>query len=399
MTRIPTLSLRRHLVAGLGDFLAEAELPCAPTADALAELVVSLSHYREEGTALFPMVFLGNSVEELLGAVGGADPIPLGRGPADAATIRLALKRSAPLCVGRHWSIYVSRERAGCGPSASPRSFVEDGGRATTDAAAFAFGVFRADPFPLQPTPIERLSALPGRVPVFGVIQRAPDLVEIRSSGGLVRHVLLAGSDGDEQSPTRAIDAIARCASRDVAPEFSAATHGFYRRGLVSVLQSGHGSLVGVTEANSSLSRLFADGVIHQPPVPVAEAIRAACMDPNRDVATRVRAYGHLFEGMLGMDGVTLISSAGDIVGYHIFLRNLEDGPPSSRDGEAASSPVGGARRRTYAALASWVGRGLVGAFYRSQDGGVAFRVAESPEGASRARVPLREEPEDAARL
>lgn len=384
MSRIPSLSLRRHLVAGLGDFLAEAELPCAPTTEALAELVVSLSHYREEGTALFPMVFLGNSVEELLVAVGGADPIPLGRGPADAATIRLALKRSAPLCVGRHWSIYVSREKGDCG---------------IAGVSEFAFGVFRADPFPLQPTPIERLSALSGRLPVFGVIQRAPDLVEIRSSGGLVRHVLLAGSDGEGESPTRAIDAIARSAARDVPPEFFAATHGFYRRSLVSVLQSGHGSLVGVTEAKSSLSRLFADGVLHQPAIPVAEAIRAACTNPNRDVATRVRAYGHLFEGMLGMDGVTLVSSAGDIVGYHIFLRNLEDAPPSSGRGGDASSPVGGARRRTYSALASWVGRGLVAAFYRSQDGAVAFRVAESPDGASRASLPSSHEPEESAPL
>jgi len=72
---------------------------------------------------------------------------------------------------------------------------------------------------------------------------------------------------------------------------------------------------------------------------------------------------------MLSVDGITLLGSDGSVRGYHAFFRHAAP----------TGQLIGGARRRTFDALAAEVGPALIGAFYRSQDGHALCQTAEGP--------------------
>jgi hypothetical protein len=61
--------------------------------------------------------------------------------------------------------------------------------------------------------------------------------------------------------------------------------------------------------------------------------------------------------GMFCCDGIVLFDTKANVVAYNAFIRLK------------ASNVVGGARRRAYQALKDRIGKGVVAAFYQSQDG------------------------------
>ena len=69
----------------------------------------------------------------------------------------------------------------------------------------------------------------------------------------------------------------------------------------------------------------------------------------------------------LGCDGITLFRSDGVLIGYNAFVPLLTRDRPD----------LGGARRRAYNSLRSYLGKGVNLAIYRSQDGSLDF--AEAP--------------------
>jgi hypothetical protein len=83
---------------------------------------------------------------------------------------------------------------------------------------------------------------------------------------------------------------------------------------------------------------------------------------------TKLRAAAALIRGMLYADGVTVFRADGSVAAYNVFVR-----------GEGQSSKetaFGGARRRAFRTLCSWVGDDLTSAFFLSQDGHAEFKGA-----------------------
>ena len=69
--RRPIIAFRHLLREELAQLLDDEGMHDEHTADALVEMVTSLSRYQEEGTALFPLVFLCDELAPLLRTVGG----------------------------------------------------------------------------------------------------------------------------------------------------------------------------------------------------------------------------------------------------------------------------------------------------------------------------------------
>ena len=339
------LSFRHLLSESVEHFLADAGMPCAQTADALSELIVTLSRYHEEGAPLFPMAFVGDDLPAMLGLLGGTEPIAIGTGPRTRDTIQRALKQCALLGQGRWWALYLLRVPEG-----------------------FAYGIFRTDPFPLAETPPERLRRLGGGgARVVGVLQLAENVLELCAGGGLSRRIYMSGAGADASPATQALDDLAHAATVDVAPALREAARSFFHRVLFEVMQGSHGALVAVLPRESARSSLFVDGVILDEPVDTVARIQRYLAEPGDASASSVRAAAQLLRGMMATDGVTVLRSDGCVVGYHVFVRH----PASSSHVPAL---VGGARRRTFEVLCASLGTELIAAFMRSQDGAVAFR-------------------------
>jgi hypothetical protein len=338
------LSFRHLLTEAAERFLDEAGMPCALTADALSELVVTLSRYHEEGASLFPMAFVADDLPSMLELVGGTEPIAIGTGPRSRATVQRALKQCSLLGQGRWWALYLLRVPEG-----------------------FAYGIFRTDPFPLLETPMERLRRLGSRASrVVGVLQLAENVLELCTGDGLSRHVYLSGARADSSPPTAALEDLAHAATRDVAPLLRQVARSFFHRVLFEVMQGSHGALVAVLPRERARSALFVDGIILDEPVDTVACIARYLAKPEDATASAVRAGAQLLRGMMSTDGVTVLRSDGCVVGYNVFVRHPESLSPEP--------VVGGARRRSYEVLCAWLGTELSAAFMRSQDGAVAFR-------------------------
>jgi hypothetical protein len=322
-------------------------MTCAQTADAIGELIVTLSRYREEGAPLFPMAFVGDDLGQMLGLLGGHDPIAIGIGPRSRATVQRALKQCAPLGQGRWWALYLLRVPEG-----------------------FAYGVFRTDPFPLAETPLERLRQADEQgAGVVGVLQLADNVLELRGGGGLCRHVYLSGARVDVSSPSEVLDSLADALTDGVTTAARERAHGFFRRVLFEVMQGSHGTLAAVLPRERAGSTLFVDGIILPRPLDVVAMLERYHVDPSDSAGTAVRATAQLLRGMMATDGITVLRADGCIVGYNIFVRHPET---------LAHMPsvVGGARRRTFEVLCAALGSELTAAFIRSQDGDVSCRRA-----------------------
>ena len=347
------LSFRHLLSESIADFLLERGMACPQTAEALSELVVTLSSYREEGSPLFPQVFLCDDILAMLQALHGRDPICVSDGPRSRETMRRALKQCAPLSRGG-WAIYFQRE----------------------PPDRLSYGLFRTDDFILSETPIELLRATRDpRLKVLGISRVAENIIELSASGGFSRFLHLSGARTDVH-PTDVLDALVKAITEQVPDPMRSHAQGFFRRAFLEVMQTPHGSLAAVVPVDCGRIPLLADGILFEPPVDVVARIEAYLNDPREEKATSLQAAVSLLRGMMSADGITVLRSDGCLVGYNVFV---EQAGMRSSDGV----PIGGARRRSYDVLRRHLGNPLVAAFYRSQDGtALCHRVEPQQEPA-----------------
>ena len=356
----PQILSYRHLLTGaVEDFLDEAGMSDPETTEALAEVLVTLSRYREEGVPLFPAVYIGDDLDELLGVLHGRDPIGIGQGPPTPETMRRALKQCAPL--GRRgWSIFIVRR-----------------------PGELRYGVFHGSSFILHETPMEWLRAcnVRGRRAI-GVVQLAENVLELRSSGGVARYVYLSGARVDMPPPPTTLGELVRTLTRDVEPDVLIDARTFYRRVFVTSLRESHGMLVAVlpAEPRSTTGRLFADGLLLENPIDIVAQIRKYRRAPCEETGNAIQAYADLLQGMMSADGITVLRTDATIAGFNVFIPHRA---PTRRNDQ----PAGGARRRTFDALVGEVGHELVGAFYRSQDGFAEWR-GDSHDESQPGRLP-----------
>jgi len=108
MAKPHKVSFRAQLKGEVADFIERVDMACVETTSAIVDLIVELSHYEEEGTALYPKVLVCDTLSETLALLQGSAPLEIGRGPKNAATAKQALKKCAPLA-RQGWSIYIER--------------------------------------------------------------------------------------------------------------------------------------------------------------------------------------------------------------------------------------------------------------------------------------------------
>ena len=361
-TPFEAISLRPLLRQSLEPLLASRNLGQAPVLEFAAEVMGSVSRYREEGKRLFPVVFLCRDLERLLRECGGEDPIEIGQGRADIETARRMLKLCSPLGEGRSWVIYAV---AGGGDN-------------------LRFGVFRAPRSAVLPTALERLRASvdPG-LEACGFVQIAEGVVEARVSCDRRLYASVDGSSDRLEPPTQVIKDFIASVRRD-APEAAREAIGrFYYRVLIDVMQVWHGTLAAVIpfqgpfqgplQASARPAGLLEDAVTLAAPIDVAQHVLDYLRDGTEATSSRLNADANLIRGMLAADGITVFRSDGAVVGYNAFLHRLPDGAPAQ-----ASTTLGGARQRAFEQLSALVGHELVAAFCRSQDGTAFCRASWS---------------------
>ncbi|MGE0527746.1 MAG: hypothetical protein AB7G93_13490 [Bdellovibrionales bacterium] len=336
----PNLSFRPLLVRSVRHVLSELRWKDPGLDEAVTEILTGLAKHKEEGKRLYPTVFLSHDLTELLSCLGGADPLLLGSGRLEAETVNRALKQCAPLSEGRSWFMFILIE--------SPQA---------------KFGVFRAPSSPIEPTSFERLRALEtDRPTILGIVQLAENILEIRGSSEFHRYFHLSGASPSATQPMSVTREFIRALVHDVPPDLQKAMGNLYYRVLMDVMQTWHGTLAVVLRKGAEIPTVFHDGVYLEPPLDVAQYVKRFIDEAEFRRGTNLQAQINLIRGMLGADGILVFRSDGALLGYHVFVR--PDGQV-----ELPFQAIGGARRRAFEVLKRLVGREVLAAFYRSQDG------------------------------
>lgn len=312
--------------------------------DLISEIVLLLANYQEEGTNLFPLIFICRTEEHLREGLAAREMIAIGEGSLDRDTYMRAFKQCAPLAEDRLWAVYFI-----AGPD------------------KIRYGIFRSDPSPLMPTVFERIAEIrSSRNCILGLTRLGGNFVEISASGGLHHFVNLSGTDEDGYHPGNVIHNFVDLISRDASPLIAPYLRFFYYRAGMDIMHGSHGCLVGIVDKGSKVPEVLRDGIHLQSTLAVADALTDIQNGrTDSDTYQRIRSYSLLLRKLTWMDGITLLNTQGDILGYNCFIRSAHFHP---RD-----SIIGGARRRAYEDMRALVPEGLAGALYRSQDGQVEF--------------------------
>lgn len=343
------LSFRNQLIAGISEFAPQID---ADTKDVewLTDLVVTLSGYQEEGLNLFPVVFISRDLDLILETLHGRDPILVGTGETTTETVQKGFKHCAPLAEDRQWALFFE-----------------------VKGDSLAYGLFRVEQSPVKPTAFERLRQLKDpNVKIIGLTRLPGNFVELRAANDRHLYIDLSGGGKNSYHGPRLIHDFTYIVARDTVDEVNTLLRAFYYQLGVDILHADHGSLVAVISANSdALSLVLSDGVFLDPIINISDGVDEYIETNHGGKSVqRLKAWRQLLRKMASMDGIVVLNTQGSIIGYNCFIAGsvLETNH---------GYPVGGARRRAFEVLASFLGNGIEGIMYRSQDGQAEFRSAK----------------------
>jgi hypothetical protein len=339
-----SISIHRNLSEALASFLEKENLPGRETKEALASLVSLLSSYSEEGERLFPEVFVFDDVSNILQTLPNSERVVIGSGPKTPATLSLALKRSAPLARWG-WSIYILRATSG-----------------------FEYGLIRCGLTALSLTAPDLLIEQGDEsLPALLIRHISHHTIEI--SGACQNSIRIHFGAVEQSSKDPLLVTRQFCTSivRGVSAHLQEQVFNFYWRVFTSVLRGGHGCLAATLRlSKKTLPPQFKDGVAINPALDIAKKVESLLKRNDCESDIRLRATAALIRGMLSTDGITVFRTDGTVQAYNVFVKNPQ--------GPGGSAALGGARRRAFEALCSWVGADLDSAFFLSQDGHAEYR-------------------------
>lgn len=350
-----SVSFRAQLRGTISDFLRRENMQCPDTEEALLELVVALSHYTEEGITLFPRVTLCEDLETTLGVLQGTDPLNIGCGPKNEKTMMQALKRCAPLSRSG-WTVYLMRKPDG-----------------------FHYGVFRTSSSPTALDIRDTVSSLANEANDLKIVlisQLADKAVELIGARSGCVNVYLSATPDDAPSPSEALDRLNNICISTVPDDSREQLSSYFRKTMASLLMNcSHGTLIAVIpESSPSLHEFAHDGVLLERPVSFVSLVNEYETRRDADSLSALEDYTRLLGGMLATDGILVLDTACNVLGYNIFVRDMTD--PES----LPSTLIGGARRRAYTKLCEMADQGMLCAcFIRSSDGKSDFYQKRVP--------------------
>ncbi|WP_122411571.1 hypothetical protein [Pseudomonas viridiflava] len=334
-------SLRSHVLDTIGSFLYEEEFPTFPyLKEGILNLIDATSSYREEGEELYPEIFITDNIDSVLETLPFCKNVQIDKRPASVKELGGALKLCAPLS-RNGWVIYINVEQH-----------------------YISYGVVSSELSELSPA---------FRTQAVGELsQNGEDyaIAYLQNVGN--KTVLLKGSEASalicltlsRRSGTYGHELSKLCSAitEDLNSTHRDAMQSYFNKIIGQALIVGHGNLIGVVKDSDveigQLKARHADGIYLDKPIDMHELLAASEEQKTRDASTANRLFSSLLESMLNHDGMTVLTTAGRVLGYHIFVK------PQGNEPEGLD---GGARTRAFEIMT--LSQCFVCCFYKSQDG------------------------------
>ena len=321
----------------LADYVRNSGFADIHVEELVRELVGILATYREEGSPLFPEVFVFDSAAGLTALAPSTGVISVNRVVLNGDSAKTIVKDCATIA-NRGWAIF-----------------------AVKDGEAVRYGLFRSLRHSLATSAEESMCGLGQGVPVIMIRNRGQLVVELRNTNG-ERFTAALTTTPAQPSPLEGhVEKFVTAVIAKV--EDSEQLKSYLVRVLTDALQNCHGTLMAVIDVPEAAVRpeSLTDGTWPDPPINLSELFRAAKGNDAVAHADLVAAET-LMRGMINSDGVVVFGSNGTILSYRVFLK------PQQQE-HAGLPEAGGGRRRTFELMKLRVPAVFKAVFFRSQDG------------------------------
>lgn len=317
------------------------------TSEGLLTLVDLIADYYEEGRHLYPEVVVTNDMSFF--KTMPSYIVDVKKDPLEVNSFKNALKLCAPLAVER-WVIFIEI-------NSDHIRF----GVLSTETTETTLSLYRQtldkDLFPRDST----------FAYIRGIGQK---IVEIRGlRNGLRIYLNLNPPKKISDNPVTMISAAIASGIKGSDPERLPL---FFEKLIDESIKAGHGNLIGVVkddpEEIGKITASLKDGIYLEKPIDIAEFVSQAELEKTNESSVRLTSHSSLVGSMLNHDGITLFTTKGRLLGYHIFVRD------HNNDKEVEGGLVGGARTRAFEAMKNL---GLEACLYKSQDGNMKYYEKE----------------------
>lgn len=336
---VQNITFRTHLVGAVSDFCSISKLTLINPVIHLAELIVMLAHYKEEGVKLRPQVYLCNDFDKAMAMLPDGEKFQIGIADPNLNGIKQALKKCAPLA-GENWLIYINEKG---------KDKIE-------------YGLFRGSTRSIA-VPVDSVIMSDGNPDLILVkaFQIADECIELKSNFKKSHFIFLNNREEDSLPPLQHLDNLVSAVCKNAPKPTAESLQSYISKLLSTALHASHGSLVAVSTASNAPKFLSSDGIILENPIDFVDLITKLKADEYSE--PNLNSKADLVKGMFNSDGIVLFNNRGALLGYNCFTTIPK-----------ANTVVGGARKRAFSTLASRVGNGLSAAFMQSQDGWTDFK-------------------------
>ncbi|QGY40468.1 hypothetical protein GM415_10130 [Pseudodesulfovibrio cashew] len=340
-----TVSFKEYLQGVIHNFCTAENIPCALTNDAIVQLISSLATYKEEGHSLTPDVFLCENIEIMRQVSASGKILPIASGTLDASSIKLALKRCAPLAIGG-WAIYIERN--------------------STDKK-ISYGLIWTNQNPLSVSTTDVFLDPELDTSIVYATQLSENVVLIGGNHGNTKIVSLS-PEKDITNPDIPIGNLIDVAASDVVDDIADEVAALLKRELQRILKTNHGTLIAIVKHGNKVPKEISKGIFLREPLSIVDKAQEFKKIHDIDSHNILQSQILLLDGMLSCDGITLLDTAGNIIAYGIFYK-------STNDQDKEEQIYGGARKRTYLGLSELVPNQLKAVLMKSQDGSIECKV------------------------
>ena len=334
---VQNITFRSHLLGSVTDFCLETGLALINQPLPLVELIVLLARYKEEGTSLCPEVYLTNDLNLMVSILPDSEKLKIGTSTNDLVGIKKALKKCAPLA-SQGWLVYIAQIDTN-----------------------IEFGLFRGASNPIAVKVDDALIDTNNKgLIVVKISQIAEECVEIKCSNDSAHYVYLDHRSEKTFPPNHYLEALVSTISQKIPINLKEVTENYLSRLLYEALRDSHGCLVAVTDKNNPPSFL-SDAILLEEPINFPDLISK--LQKGEVQPSVLDSKKALVKGMFNSDGIVIFDNKGRLIGYNCFV-------PIQKKNDVN----GGARKRAFSELSSRIGKGLIAAFIRSQDGGTDYK-------------------------
>lgn len=336
-------SLRTHVLDLIGRFLYEERFPrCTYLNEGILNLIDATSAYREEGQDLYPEVFITDNINAVLQTLPFCKKVEISHKPASTQEFSQALKLCAPLSKNG-WVIYINVEEENIN-----------------------YGLVSSE--------ISELSPSFRKQSVGELSESGYAIAYLQNVGnksvflrGLQTSALISLSLNDNiNNIGKDLQSISNMITSDIDENYRSICSSYFEKIIGDALISGHGSLIAVVKDEvlsiEKMREKHSDGLFLPQPIDIFDFVMQSEEQKTREASTSNTLHSSLVKSMLHHDGVTIFSTKGRVLGYHLFVKP---------DGKENAKIVGGARSRAFEILK--LSNVFVGCFYKSQDGSEKF--------------------------